>query len=98
MKNKNPFLDKLNAQPRGAMRPDWMREQRRHKLGIGASVTLVGNAGEVRSKELEREFQEARFEVTRLLPAEGQGFQYRIKDTITGRERVVAEDQIAAAL
>ena len=44
MKNKNPFLDKLNAQPRGAMRPDWMREERRHKLGVGASVTLVGNA------------------------------------------------------
>ncbi len=93
----NRFLDKLNAQPRGAMRPAWARAERRHKLGIGDSVTLVGRAGEIRSKDMEQELQTARFEVTRLLPAEGQSFQYRIKDTITGRERVVAEDQITTA-
>ena len=93
----NRFLNKLNAQPRGAMRPEWSRAERRHKMVIGASVTLVGRAGEIRSKDLEQELQTARFEITRLLPFEGQSFQDRIKDTITGRERVVAEDQITSA-
>lgn len=94
---ENRFLNKLNAQPRGAMRPEWTRAAQRHKLSIGASVTLVGRAGEIRSKDMEKELQTARFEITRLLPAEGQSFQYRIKDTVTGRERVVAEDQIKVA-
>ena len=79
------------------MRPEWARTVQRHKLSVGASVTLVGRAGEIRSKDLEQELQTARFEITRLLPAEGQSFQYRIKDTVTGRERVVAEDQITVA-
>ena len=42
---ENRFLNKLHAQPRGAMRPEWARTVQRHKLSVGASVTLVGRAG-----------------------------------------------------
>lgn len=90
-------MDRSYTRFRDDQRPAPPRQAPRHKLGLGASVTLVGRADEVRSKDMDEEIKTARFEITRLLPAEGRSFQYRIKDTITGRERVVAEDQIAAA-
>ncbi len=35
------------------------------------------------------------YKVVRLLPAEGQDFQYRIKDSRDGREYAVLESQLA---
>jgi len=34
------------------------------------------------------------YKVTRLLPAEGQDYQYRVKDNRDGREHVVRESQL----
>lgn len=34
------------------------------------------------------------YEVIRLMPAEGDGFQYRVKNTTDGHERVVHEGQL----
>jgi len=73
----------------------WKREERRHKLGVGDVVTLLSYAGDTHSKEKNRESAAARFQIARLLPVEGDSFQYRIKDMTTARERVVAEEQIA---
>ena len=37
---------------------------------------------------------EDRFEVIRLMPENGASFQYRIKNTATGQERLVTETDI----
>jgi hypothetical protein len=71
------------------------RHEQRHKFAVGQSVTLVKRLGEIRPKDIEQDFINGAFEITRLLPAEAWIFHYRIKDAATGRERVVAEDQIA---
>tara|TARA_R110002110_G_scaffold63195_1_gene175913 strand:+ start:1164 stop:1421 length:258 start_codon:yes stop_codon:yes gene_type:complete len=34
------------------------------------------------------------YEVVRLLPSEGDGYQYRVKNTTDGHERIVREGQI----
>lgn len=68
---------------------------RHHKLTVGTLVTLLAGARDPRSRDQKLESDAAKFEITRLLPADGSHWQYRIKDTETGRERVVLEDQIA---
>ena len=70
-------------------------EARVHKMSVGTFVTLLVGARDPRSKDQRLETEAAKFEITRLLPSEGAHWQYRIKDTETGRERVVLEDQIA---
>ena len=90
-------MQRRNIQSQRKTRNVWAREERHHKLRVGDSVTLLAHAREPRSKEMKEEFETARFEITRLLPVEGHSFQYRIKDIVTGRERVVVEDQIMAA-
>ena len=57
-----------------------------HKFPVGAYVLhQVG----VRSRK-------GTFRVTRLLPDEGSGFQYRIKNEQEGFERVVKESSLEA--
>jgi hypothetical protein len=90
-------MNKAIVNKRVSTRVPHIRDARHHKFRIGEAVRLVRGAGDLRSKELEQEMANAAFEITRLLPQDGPSFQYRIKDAITGRERVVAEEQIAAA-
>jgi hypothetical protein len=73
------------------------REERFHKLRIGTHVTLSHATRDPRSKDPKLDREAAKFEITSLLPAEGQHFQYRVKDILTGRERVVLEDQLVVA-
>ncbi len=70
------------------------RIARQHKFAVGQSVTLMRRAGEPQPKDIEKDFLGA-YQITRLLPEQDWNFQYRVKDTASGRERVVAEDQIA---
>jgi len=66
-----------------------------HKFNVGQKVTffqraigeLPGSGDPVASPEP--------YEVTRLLPAVGWEFQYRIKGAAKGQERVVTESEIA---
>lgn len=62
------------------------REAPTHKFPLGAFVLRRINLGS--AKEL--------FRITRLLPDDGQGFQYRIKGERDGIERVVMESSLEA--
>lgn len=95
---KNDAIARLHAHPRGAMRPDWRRDERKHKFRTGECVSLIASAGQSHSRQVQEELEAGRFEITHLLPSEHAIFHYRIKDRMSGRERVVAEQQIAAFL
>ncbi len=82
-------------QRRSATRLTSVRADRRHKFVVGQAVRLLILAKDIRTKELEKERETARFEITRLLPEQDHSFHYRIMDTATGRERVVSEDQVS---
>jgi hypothetical protein len=60
------------------------RETATHKFALGAHVLFRVDV--LSSQEL--------FRVTRLLPDEGAGFQYRIKGERDGFERVVKESAL----
>lgn len=93
---KDNMAEQTAAQMRFTARPVFARSERRHKFKIGEFVTLARAASLIRPKEAQRDFLTARFEITRLLPEQGQSFHYRVKDATTGQERVVAEDSILA--
>jgi hypothetical protein len=57
----------------------------KHKFALGAHVVLDGKS------------DSAVFKVTRLLPDEGSGLQYRIKNEQEGHERVSVERLLKAA-
>jgi hypothetical protein len=59
-----------------------------HKFKVGHLVTLHSKRHGVWAE---------RFEVVRLLPPENRDFQYRIKSTRDGHERVVLENELAGA-
>lgn len=67
---------------------------RRHKFKIGQKVKFLPRAISFLPRADEAASHES-YEVTRLLPAEGSGFQYRIKGLAKGQERVVTESEIA---
>ena len=63
--------------------------QRTHRFKPGATVDL-------KSDKFRREAApHGVFKVMRLLPAQGQDFGYRIKDSRDGREYAVLESQLA---
>ncbi len=64
---------------------------RRHKYTIGQTVALRWPATSVRPKDPKRSQADSMFEITRLLPEQGDLFHYRVKNATTGQERVVAE-------
>lgn len=72
------------------------QEPKRHIHAVGTDVTLLGSVIDPRVKAQKTDPKTARFEITRLLPAEGRALQYRIKNLTTGLEFVVVEEQIAA--
>jgi hypothetical protein len=49
------------------------------------------------SREVEKTLFVGSFEVSRLLPGEGQELRYRLKNTLTGHERIAAETEITSA-
>jgi hypothetical protein len=59
-----------------------------HKFKIGQRVKFF-------RRGLNQNSAREEYRITRLLPAEGAGFQYRIKGTTKGQERVVTESEIA---
>ena len=73
-------------------RTPYVSRERRHKFAVGEIVGLISRSGELRPKREEQELLTARFEVVRLLPEQDRSFQYRVKDAVTGQERVVAEE------
>ena len=58
-----------------------------HKFAVGQTVTFL-RSGPPRSTPRDS------FKVVRLLPAEANDQQYRVKSTLDGHERVVKESQI----
>jgi hypothetical protein len=95
-KTEDYLMNRFPVRARVSTRTVRVREDRRHKFDLGAVVTLVKGVGEMRPKAGEQDVPSASFEITRLLPEQDRSFQYRIKHAATGRERVVAEDQIAS--
>lgn len=63
--------------------------QRTHRFKVGAVVNLKSD---IHRREAA---PHGVFKIVRLLPAEGQDFQYRIKDSRTGREHAVMESQLS---
>lgn len=58
-----------------------------HKFKIGQTVTFTPGLSSPTSRG-------GRYEVTRLLPADGSDNQYRVKNAEDGHERVVREMQL----
>jgi hypothetical protein len=58
-----------------------------HKFKVGQRVTFFPLLRAQASLQ-------GTYEIVRLLPPEGSGFQYRIKELIKGQERVVTEGEI----
>ena len=67
-----------------------------HKFKLGQEVRFLRNAALKLSKEIEQSLFVAPFEVSRLLPAVGNAFQYRVRNRTTGQERVADEAEIVA--
>ena len=66
-----------------------------HKFAIGQLVQFFMLRGPLLAKAKEKIAAGGNdFEVVRLLPDEGSGFQYRIKSVNSGQERVVNENEI----
>ncbi len=61
-----------------------------HKFGIGETVYFTAS-------NVARPAASGAYEVVRLLPTDGDDFQYRIKSTTEAFERVAKESQLAAA-
>jgi hypothetical protein len=61
-----------------------------HKFTVGQTVELLPGS---RDGGIPR----GRYKVQRLLPAEHREFQYRVKHTVDGHERVVLEGQLTAS-
>ena len=60
-----------------------------HKYRVGQTVDYVSRVG--------REMGSGTYQVTRLLPHEGDAFQYRIKSASEPYERVVKEHELTRA-
>ena len=82
-------MSRLNTPERRNIRLVSVRQDRRHKFRVGQAITVM-------SREVE--FLTSSFEIMCLLPERDRSFQYRVKNATTGRERVVAEDEITAVV
>ena len=60
---------------------------RKHRFKIGDTVRL-------NASNRDQGAPSGMYKVTRLLPAEGQDFQYRVRDSREGREHVVRESAL----
>lgn len=69
-----------------------------YKYSIGQTVALRWPATSVRPKDPKRSQADSTFEITRLLPEQGDLVHYRVKNATTGQERVVAEIDLHSKL
>lgn len=83
--------------PATRFRPAPARAALRHAFTVGETVKVLPNAFGRRPKDVEKSLYGNLFTVTRLLPEDASTFQYRIKNTHTGQERVASESELAAA-
>ncbi len=68
-----------------------------HQFAVGQKVRVLPSSFGRKTKESEKSLNGDDFEVTRLLPTEAHIFQYRIKNTTTGQERVVSESELSVS-
>jgi len=61
-----------------------------HRFKVGQQVEFIPSPGAADMRS-----QRGRFEVVRLLPAEGAENQYRVKSKMDGHERVVKERELS---
>ena len=67
-----------------------------YKYHVGQMVNLLSRRvapAIVRSSSKDAR-HDSPFQVTRIMPTEGDGVQYRIKNALTGQERAVRESEI----
>lgn len=64
-----------------------------HKFAVGQTVALrMPSTGlHPKTKAGQQMAAQSTFEITRLMPQQGDLFHYRVKHAATGQERVVAE-------
>ena len=65
-----------------------------HKFAIGQTVALRWPAGRVRPKDPKQALASTMFEIVRLMPEQNDLMHYRIKNSATGQERMVAETDL----
>jgi hypothetical protein len=94
--NKQNLARRTALRERLYGREQYVSRARHHKFSVGQIVVLTATPGIARPKDMERDLLAAHFEILRLLPEQDRSLQYRVKDTVTGQERVVAEESIAA--
>lgn len=70
---------------------------RSHAFKIGQVVQILPQLMPRGVRVTRKAPDEDRFEVIRLMPESGANFQYRIKNTATGQERLVTEIEILFA-
>ena len=70
---------------------------RQHKFKLGQEVRYLRKTIDRVSRDVEESLFASSFEVTRLLPASGPEFQYRLKNLMTGQERIAAEGELILA-
>ena len=70
---------------------------RTHVFNIGQVVQILPQLMPRGVRVAHKGIDEDRFEVVRLMPESGSTFQYRIKNTATGQERLVTETEILFA-
>jgi len=68
-----------------------------HAFKVGQLVNVRPQAFLRTSRAVEQALYSSNFEITRLLPTTGAEFQYRVRNSATGQERVVGESEIANA-
>jgi len=71
--------------------------QPQHKYKVGQEVRYLRGPSVRLTREVEKSLFMASFEVSRLLPASGTEFQYRLKNLTTGQERIAGEAEIVLA-
>lgn len=76
--------------------PTSVRTVVRHAFAVGETVKVLPSTLGRRPKDIEKSLYANTFTVTRLLPEEASIFQYRIKNTHTGQERVASESELSA--
>jgi hypothetical protein len=65
----------------------------KHSFRVGQNVRLIHNAVD---RKQGGSVAETVFQIVRLMPLAGSAFQYRLRDSYSGQERVVGEMDIRA--
>ncbi len=71
---------------------------RHHEFKIGQVVQVLPHLVPRKTKSTNDGLDRNRFEIVRLMPESGSVFQYRIRNTINGQERLVTETEIRSSV